>query len=250
MDPFTLPPVAAALAAGYSVVITLVTLLTPIAGTASAAVAIILLTLLIRSVLIPVGASQVRAEWMRRRLAPKLAELQRRHRKNPALLQQKTLDLYRDEKASPFAGILPTLAQLPVISLFYALFIHPEIGGSANRLLGETLFGVPLGQTFVRLLTTGGWGPDLLVYAAIFVLMTAIAWQSRRTALRMAATTSAAPGPAPAPSAQLARALSWMPFLSVVFAAFVPLAAALYLATSTSWTLVERALLRRRYWRE
>jgi YidC/Oxa1 family membrane protein insertase len=246
VDPFALPPVAAALAAGYSVVITLVSLLTPIAGPASAAVAIVLLTLVIRLVLIPVGASQVKAEWMRRRLAPKLAELRRRHRKNPALLQQKTLDLYRSEKASPFAGILPTLAQLPVISLFYALFLHPEIGGSANRLLGETLFGVPLGRTFVHLLTSGGWAPDLLPYAAIFVLMAAIAWMSRRTALRLAADTSASPPAA----VQLAPALSWMPFLSVVFSAFVPLAAALYLATSSSWTLVERALLRRRYWRE
>jgi YidC/Oxa1 family membrane protein insertase len=245
VDPFALPPLAAVLTAGYSVVIALVSLITPLAGTASASVAIIVLTLLIRSVLIPVGASQVKAEWMRRRLAPKLAELQRRHKKNPALLQQKTLDLYRSEKASPFAGILPTLAQLPVISLFYALFIHPEIGGRANELLGQGLFGVPLGRTFVRLLMSGGWGPDLLPYAAIFVVMGTVAWMSRRTALRPAATTTPAPTPP-----RLASALTWMPFVSVIFAAFVPLAAALYLATSTTWTLVERALLPRRYWRE
>ncbi len=34
----------------------------------------------------------------------------------------------------------------------------------------------------------------------------------------------------------------------VVFAAFVPLAATLYLAVSTSWTLVERFVMRRILW--
>jgi membrane protein insertase Oxa1/YidC/SpoIIIJ len=41
------------------------------------------------------------------------------------------------------------------------------------------------------------------------------------------------------------RALSWLPFLTVVFAAVVPLAATLYLAVATAWTLVERTVLRR-----
>jgi YidC/Oxa1 family membrane protein insertase len=38
-----------------------------------------------------------------------------------------------------------------------------------------------------------------------------------------------------------------LPFVAVVFAAFVPLAAALYLVTTTAWTFAERAILRRRY---
>jgi YidC/Oxa1 family membrane protein insertase len=50
-------------------------------------------------------------------------------------------------------------------------------------------------------------------------------------------------------AAGVARLLSWLPFASVIFAAFVPLAATLYLATTTLWTLIERALLRRRFWR-
>ena len=53
----------------------------------------------------------------------------------------------------------------------------------------------------------------------------------------------AAPGAGAMPG--LARTLSWMPFLTVAFAAFVPLAAALYLAVSTAWTLVERGAIRR-----
>jgi YidC/Oxa1 family membrane protein insertase len=41
--------------------------------------------------------------------------------------------------------------------------------------------------------------------------------------------------------------LSWLPFITVVFAAIVPLAATLYLTITTTWTLVERTLLRRSF---
>jgi YidC/Oxa1 family membrane protein insertase len=40
--------------------------------------------------------------------------------------------------------------------------------------------------------------------------------------------------------------LSWLSFTTVVIASFVPLAAALYLAVSTTWTFAERTILRRR----
>jgi YidC/Oxa1 family membrane protein insertase len=43
-------------------------------------------------------------------------------------------------------------------------------------------------------------------------------------------------------SAALARAL---PYFTVAVAAFAPLAAGVYLLTTTAWTLAERALLQR-----
>ena len=88
---------------------------------------------------------------------------------------------------------------------------------------------------------SGKWFVFVLVWLAILAIMAVVAWLSRRTALRLALPGTDATG-------MLPRVLSWLPFLSVAFAAFVPLAAALYLATTTAWTLVERAVLRRRYW--
>ena len=64
----------------------------------------------VRALLIPVGVSQVRAEFTRRRLAPQLAELQRRHGKDRETLARKTMELYQAEKTSPFAGMLPLRA--------------------------------------------------------------------------------------------------------------------------------------------
>lgn len=248
MDLFSFPPIAAAFTAAYGLVEGLAALFDPIAGSASAAVAIIALTVLVRTALIPVGISQVKAEWVRRRLAPRLQALQRKYKKNPQLLQQKTMALYRAEKTSPFTGMLPALAQVPVLSLVYALFLRSTVDGQTNALLIEHLFGVPLGTSFVGLVTGGAEVSSLAVFVVLLVIMSVTAWLSRRTAQRLAQPTQSTD--AAAPLAQLSGILSWLPFITGLFAAFVPLAAALYLATTTAWTQVERALLRRRYWRD
>lgn len=238
MDFYALPPIAAVLDTAYTAVTAFASLLSPLAGSASAAVAVVLITLLVRTALIPVGISQVKAEFTRRRLAPKLQELQRKYKKKPELLQRKTMELYRAEKASPVAGCLPTLLQVPVLSTVYGLFILRSINGHSNDLLTETLFGVELGTSLV---SGPGW-PGALVFIAVMVIVSVTAWFSRRNVLKNTPTQTDA---VPAAMQNLTGTLSWMPFLTVVFAAVVPLAAALYLAVTTTWTFVERIVLRR-----
>jgi hypothetical protein len=104
LDIYAFPPIAAILDAAYGALTSLSTALEPLAGTAAAAAAVILVTLLIRAALIPVGVSQAKAEQTRARLAPKLRELQKRHKKNPKRLQRETMQLYKDENTSPFAS--------------------------------------------------------------------------------------------------------------------------------------------------
>ena len=244
MDIYSFAPVAIVLDFAYSLVSGIAELLSPLAGSLSTAAAIIAITVLVRTALIPVGRSQVRAEFTRRRLAPKLKELQQRYKKKPELLQRKTLELYTAEKASPLAGCFPTLLQAPVISTVYGLFILQGINGHPNSLLTEHVFGVQLGTPLVRFVAEASVWPGAFVYVTLLCIIATVAWLSRRAALRNA------PPPAdglPAGMQNLTGILSWMPFITVIFAAIVPLAATLYLAVTTSWTLAERAILRRRY---
>jgi YidC/Oxa1 family membrane protein insertase len=56
-----------------------------------------------------------------------------------------------------------------------------------------------------------------------------------------------APVAATVPGAEsLTRILGYLPYLTVLFAAFVPLAATIYLALTTAWSFAERLILRRR----
>jgi YidC/Oxa1 family membrane protein insertase len=240
MDFYSVPPVAVALDGAYSLVTWLAAAIAPLAGPASAAVAVVLVTLAVRLLLLPVGVSQVRAEFTRRRLAPMLQELRRRHAKNPELLQRKTMQLYADEKASPFAGCVPTLLQAPVLSLLYGLFVLPTVNGHVNSLLQAELLGAPLGTSFVAVLTGGALGMEALVFVALLTVIGMVAWGSRRMAVRAQQSADV-----PEQLRSVTHALSWLPFLTVVVAAVVPLAATVYLAVSTTWTLVERAVLRR-----
>jgi YidC/Oxa1 family membrane protein insertase len=233
VDFSAIPFIAAVLDAAHDALLALVGILEPAAGSLSAALAIVLVTLAVRAALLPLGVLQVRGEVARRRLAPKIAELRRRH-KNPETVQRKTLELYQQEGVSPFAGLWPALAQAPVVSVLYGVAVSAQLNGHANELLTHTVFGAPLGVSFVGL-----WAPPslaLLVPVALLAVIAGVAWLTRRQTLRLADPAGAG----------VTGALSWLSFGTVVIAAFVPLAAAVYLAVSTTWTFVERTLLRRR----
>ncbi|VXB57798.1 membrane protein insertase YidC [Frigoribacterium sp. 9N] len=243
MDLSTFPPIAVVLGGLQSLVTTLGVLVEPVAGSSAAALGVVLLTLLVRLVLVPVGVSQVRAEVARRRLAPAIADLNRRIT-DPAARSKALMALYASEKASPLAGCLPTLAQAPVLTAVYSLFAHSEIAGHANALLTHTLGGAALGANLFASLAVGL--PAIWPYLVLLALLAVVVETSRRATLRFTGAvtvTSAAPGQEALPG--MAGMVRWLPFVSVLFAAFAPLAAALYLVTSAAWTLGERAVLRR-----
>ncbi|MFB7893989.1 YidC/Oxa1 family membrane protein insertase [Microbacterium sp. NPDC056044] len=245
MDLYAFPPVAAILDAAYSLLMGLAALLEPLAGSAAAAASVVVLTLLVRAALIPAGIAQAKAEQTRSRLAPKLRDLQRRHRKNPERLQRETMKLYADEKASPLAGCLPMLAQAPVVAIVYALFLHTSIAGHANALLAHELLSVPLGTSLVGAVAAGTASAATVgVFAGVLVVIVAVAEITRRAFRPVIETAMDA---SPLAGAGMARVAGVLQFTTAVFAVFVPLAAALYLATTVAWTLVQRLVLRRVY---
>lgn len=242
MDLFSFPPLAAILHAAYSGLLGLADLLDPLLGAASAAAAVVIVTILVRCALIPVGVAQARAEQTRARLAPKLRDLQKRYGDDRERLQRETMRLYADEQASPFAGCLPMLVQAPVVGLIYALFLHPAIAGQPNALLSHTLLGVPLGTSFVGAASHGALDPATALLLGGIVVLIATVGEITRRALRIAPLGA----DSPVPPAAL-RMMGLLQYATAVVALFVPLAAGLYLLVTVTWTLVQRIVLRRRY---
>ena len=225
---YSFPPLAAAIGVLYTAVSSLTTAFTPLLGAASAAAAIVALTMIVRTILLPLGFAQVRGELARLALAPKLREVQRKHGNNPARLRREIAALYQREGTSPLVGCLPALAQAPVFMVLYGVFLTSEIGGQANVLLTSTLGWVPLGA---RVLDAAG--ADLLVFAALFALLIGVAALTRWLT------------PAPPADTLGGGLIRMLPFGTVFVAAIVPLAAGLYLLTTTAWTVTERTVLRR-----
>lgn len=243
MDLLSFPPIAAILDAAYGLLMALADILQPVAGAASAALAVVVLTLSVRTILIPTGIAQARAEQTRARLAPKLQALRRRYKNDRERMSRETMKLYADEKASPLAGCAPVLVQAPIVGVVYALFLYPVIAGHPNALLSEELFGVPLGASLVGSIVSGtATASAALVFGVVLVLILLVGEVTRRLFRPEVAASEEVPG-----GEALARMAGFLQFGTAVVAIFVPLAAALYLLVTVAWTLVQRLVLRRRF---
>ncbi|WP_458243992.1 YidC/Oxa1 family membrane protein insertase [Streptomyces sp. MAI_2237] len=222
-------------------------LLQPLFGATAAAAAIVLFTALVRLLVHPLSRAAARGQKARTALQPKIAELRRKHAKDPRKLQQAMLELHAEEKVSPLSGCLPALLQLPAFFLLYRLFSSTSIGGRANSLLDHQLFAAPLGGRFADALGGGLLDGAGLVYLALFALVAAVAaFNYRRTKRTMAAAAALAPadGGQQVPGlGAMNKVMPFMSFFTLFTVAVVPLAAALYVITSTTWSAVERAVL-------
>jgi YidC/Oxa1 family membrane protein insertase len=235
--------------AAYHLVSGLTGIFTPVLGALAAVAAIVVFTMAVRLLLMPLSLRALRGQAVQAQLAPHLQALRQRYGRQPERLQREMTALYKREGTSMFAGFAPLLLQWPFLSVMYLLFRSPQVGGTANTLLSRDLFGVPLGMHWLS--GAGAASAQGAVFLGVFALLAGLCWLSARLGRRMAAQAAqaarggrgaAAPAAAGGPGL-LARVL---PYLTVVFAAFVPLAAAIYLLASLAWSLAERAFYSRR----
>ena len=266
--------------AAYHLVFALTSVLTPVLGPVAAVAGIIVITIAVRLLVSPLTFRALRGQAAQARLAPQIQRLRQRYGKQPDRLQRELTALYQHEGTSMFAGFAPLLAQWPVFSVLYLLFRSPTVGGVPNLLLSRDLLGVPLGShwlsgagilsvhgivflSVLAVLAAACWFVARVARRALpqppaaGLALTGPASAGRATAGRASAgratagraTTgratagraTAGQDPAAVPGAQaLATFGKVAPYLTVVIAAFAPLAGVIYLVTSTAWSAAER----------
>jgi YidC/Oxa1 family membrane protein insertase len=90
--------------------------------------AIILVTIVIKTLLYPLSAAQYRSMANMRKLQPKMQRLKERYGDDKQRMQQEMMKMYKEEGANPFGGCLPMLLQFPIfIALYYVLFEAVEL---------------------------------------------------------------------------------------------------------------------------
>src|SRR5699024_12721064 len=99
--------------------------------------AIIVVTLIIRTILVPLNVKQLKSSKAMQDIQPQMKELQKKYsskdQKTQQKLQQKTMELFQKNGVNPLAGCLPIFVQMPVlISIYHAIMSTDAIQGHTS----------------------------------------------------------------------------------------------------------------------
>jgi YidC/Oxa1 family membrane protein insertase len=196
-------------------------------------IAIILLTILVRAIMFPLGRKQALAAQKMQMLQPQLKELQEKYKDDKEKFAREQFALYKREGANPLGGCLPALIQIPIfVGLWQALNTSFPLRHapflwirdlSAPDMLFHVPFEIPIVTDYL-----GQWF-NVLPFVVI--------------ALMLLQTKLFAP-PATTPEAEQQQKIMkfMMIFMGVMFYK-VPSGLGLYFITSSTWAICERLLL-------
>ena len=103
--------------------------------------AILAMTVVLRSALIPLTLPTLKAAQKQKELAPELKKLQEKHKGDKEKLAKAQMELYRKHGVNPAAGCLPQILQLIVLIALYQAFIQVlSNDGQAVLKLNEILY--------------------------------------------------------------------------------------------------------------
>jgi len=89
-------------------------------------VTIIVLTVLIRLVLLPLGIRQVRSMQHMQIIQPKVKQIQAKYKGNKTKQQEEIMKLYKEYGVNPFSGCWPVLLQFPILIAMYSVVRFPQ----------------------------------------------------------------------------------------------------------------------------
>lgn len=209
-------------------------------------ISIIAFTGVVKLVLFPVNWKQMESTIKLQEISPKIKAIQAEYKDNPAVINQMTAKLYKDEDVNPLLGCLPLLAQLPIwLALYRALQNMAK-----EDILNEPFLWIPSLQgpvsqvgtslsTWLFPLVDGappiGWH-DALAYLTLPALIV----------FSQIITTKVISPPSNDPSQQQASAVNnVLPLIVGFFVLNVPAALGLYMFTNNVFSTAQTVIVRK-----
>src|SRR5215218_1734344 len=196
--------------------------------------AIIALTVLIRSLLLPLTLKQLRTMHRMAQFTPEIKRLREKHGSDPRRLQRETMAFYRENRINPLGSFLPAVAQLPVfLSVYFMLRtdlrhdICPAInppGTSNPQSCGETAASHFL---FIADLTSRATGAVLVALIVLYI-------GSQLFSFLVSAN----------PTMDKTQRMIFiaLPFLFIAIAWQLPAGVLVYWITTNTWTIAQGAM--------
>lgn len=180
--------------------------------------AIIVVTIIIRTILLPLNIKQLKSSKAMQDIQPQIKELQKKYSSKDAntqqKLQQETMALFQKNGVNPLAGCLPIFVQMPILIAIYHAIMRTE------AIQGHTFLWFALDSPDYIL--------PLIAGAATFA----------QQKLMMS-------GSASAQNPQMVAMLYLMPIMITVFAFFFPSALALYWVVGNCFMVAQTIFIRK-----
>lgn len=210
--------------------------------------AIVSLTVVIRTLLIPLFVKQINSARNMQLLQPKVQALQKKYGADRQKLGEETMKLYKEEGVNPAASCLPLLLQMPI---FLALFrvlegvannhvrghffkINPDLVKSLQQ---ADLFGARLaGKVFEG----GQFGATQIFGIVLVVLMVVTLFITQLQLMRKNMPPEALTGPL---AQQQKMMLYLFPVIYAASSVVIPIGVLIYWLTTNVWTMGQQGLL-------
>lgn len=209
------------------------------------ALAIVGLTLTIRTALIPLFVKQIKSSRNMQLLQPKIKELQKKYGHDRERLTQEQMKLWKETGTNPFASCMPLILQMPI---FFALFrtidyaskYNPKTDGAFSRgflnsshaisLSNAHLLGARIADTFIHSADVN----TKVFTMALVVIMCITQFLTQRQLM----TKNMPPDAMSGQYAQQQKLLLYvLPFVFAFGGVAFPLGVLFYWTTSNAWTM-------------
>jgi YidC/Oxa1 family membrane protein insertase len=204
-------------------------------------IAIILLTIIIRTILLVPAHNAMKSQRRMQEVQPKLKKIQEKYKGNQEMIAKETMQLWKEHKVNPFGSCLPLLIQLPfLIAIFYV--IQNGLTPNDTYLLYE-----PLKDFSLASINTNFLGILELTNLNFFVLpliVGGLQFVQMKLALMRTQNQKKDDNQEKKPKSEMEMAslmmLYFMPVMIALFTASLPAGVGLYWSTSTLYGIAQQ----------
>jgi len=214
------------------------------------------LTVVVRTLIIPLFVRQIRASRAMQMVSPELQAVQKKYKgktdsDSKQKMAEETMALYKEAGASPFSSCLPVLLQMPIFfGLFRVLYnklpdaaegagfgpLTPELARSASE---STFFGnVTIADSFLS--PGDGEITTRIVAGLVIACMCAVTFFTQKSLTMKNMPKAALEGPMASTQKMM---LYMLPFIYVITGPGMPLGVLIYWLTTNVWTFCQQYIV-------
>jgi len=202
-------------------------------------ISIIILTIIIRLILYPSSRKAIKSQRAMQNLQPQLDKIKEKHKDDKQKQTQETLKLYQENKISPFSSCLPLLIQMPILIALYWVFRKVSVEDVSGLLYSFIYAPQNFSPYFLGLIDLTK--PEVYVLPVLAGASQFIqSWMILRRSKKEHKPDEKVQDIGSAISKQMTYIF---PIITIIFAASLPAAIALYWITTNLFSIVQQYII-------